>query len=338
MSGKLNGIFARVLIAAVGPLLVACFLLMGGINGIVRGEAEDLAEEAARHLGAQISVRVGDMLSIMVGALDLTRRNLEFLDPGAPDAQAFAGHILRAAIDANPSVYAAWFSFERGAFSSSGRFWRGYVRERDGIASMPAPPDSQLDDRRLSPWYNRPFSSGTGYFQGTNQYYDTGGHFYTGALVFPVKRGDRVIGCVGIDIRYDTLLKFLRGGGNKRAITLLTMGDEELYTTREDADDFTGSTPRDFLSDALDEENFASYYTKGAKSGKEHYVCLVPLVFGTEAAGIETPRTGLALRIETPTAYLQGLAADVGKGIIALGVIVLLSVVGVLFPVTLDIT
>ncbi|MDR3073283.1 MAG: response regulator, partial [Deltaproteobacteria bacterium] len=34
----------------------------------------------------------------------------------------------------------------------------------------------------------------------------------------------------------------------------------------------------------------------------------------------------------------QGLAADIGKGIIALGVIVLLSVVGVLFPVTNEIT
>jgi len=130
------------------------------------------------------------------------------LDFEAAEVKQNADELLRTLIISDPDISCVWFAFEPDVFSEGGRYYKTLMRIDGIVQEIPDLNDEVLGDPEKSPWYNVPLSTGYVYSDAAGLYnYGLGeGDVRSFTISYPITAEGRIIGCVGLDMTYDSML------------------------------------------------------------------------------------------------------------------------------------
>ena len=274
--------------------------------------------------------------------LSLTQQSLAELDVNSNIVNISSDKILRAMMDLNPSVYDAWFIFEKGVFKDAYDedlyFIKEYMRYEGGIIEVIRPGDEEnLEDPDENPWYAVPFLTGEPYFDYVDLYdYDTGeGAIYTATISVPITANGEFIGVCGVDIIYDGMLEASvfndHSQGNNASITLLLSRDMRILHSQDfdlinkNLADFP-FTNIDVMRNAMEQGISYSGETMSLFLGEKSLVSLQPIEIETELL----PQF-FYIYLETPLSVLYASAYRLLLMITAIAVICLFLIVSIIF-------
>lgn len=200
-------IFTRILLATTVPMLLAFAFLLVVAHIVVYDNSIQYANRAMSLMAGQSTERIHDKLANVASLLAVTSASMAETDFSSGGAKRLTDEKLVALLAANPSNYCAWFAFEPGAFPEGGRYYKTVIRTESGPRVIPDLTNAALDDAGKSPWYNQPLASGRPYLDFVSTYdYGLGeGSITAGTMTYPILRGGKVIGCVGLDLKYDDI-------------------------------------------------------------------------------------------------------------------------------------
>lgn len=318
--------FARILIATLLPVLLVFIVVIGTIHNILYQNEVAYSKESARIAVKHISEQAGSRLKSAAVLQNNISRGMAIIDFELPGAKQNVDGLLGTLLESNPDLYCAWVAFEPGVFPGSGRYYKTMLRTDDGARVIPDLSDKLLDDPEQSPWYNNPLSTGEIYTDVTGFYnYGLGeGFIHAFTMTFPIVADGRIIGCVGLDIRYEDLFQMhdLVDTEVQRIMLLSTEGTI-LYSPDESD---IGNALWDFnfknteaISRALHENVVWQEEIQSPFSGEKSLVCLYP---------VEIRHTGQTIYLyrDIPVDNLYGLFSPTMELIVttgALGMILL---------------
>ncbi len=208
----------KILLSIMIPSLI--FILISSIylfrkvydNRVGRGAME--IESIAEINIAQIVGKLEDAHHV----LSLTSKLIEGLDPIALDSREKCDNAVQAMF-VNENIYNAWVAFEPNAFDGrdaqhktdypgapSGRFIMSYVMEGGKVVVAPDMDETILDNPKKCSWYTKPRDTGKAMVDTESGLYTAYDYKvekkpqYTLALISPIYRDGKVIGCVGVDV------------------------------------------------------------------------------------------------------------------------------------------
>ena len=115
-------IFARILLAALLPLVLVFVLVVIIISNIIYTNSVSSAKEAVSLEARQIVHQFAEKLETMNGHLALLSRVMAEVPRDVPDIQEQMEAKNRRMLEVNPSFHSTWFAFEPGVLPG-----RGYV-------------------------------------------------------------------------------------------------------------------------------------------------------------------------------------------------------------------
>jgi len=192
------------------------------VNNWVQLEIRGITEINATDLAGQID-------SVRIAVLSIANI-LESVDGNSENARERVSNVLHSML-INDAIYNVWVVYEPQAFDGnddahrydypgapSGRFIRSYVKQDGEIVVAPDMDDVSIDDPELSPWYTRPRDSGQLYIDLDNENVNIWNYgldedpIYTLSIVSPIFRDGQVIGAIGADIEFDSMVISIDGG------------------------------------------------------------------------------------------------------------------------------
>lgn len=280
-------IFTRILVATLLPVLFVLLIVIGTARGIIYTDGMAYAEEFVRLAARQISAQTAGKLESASALQHDVCKEMAGIDFDQPGAKRDADRLLTAFLLSNQDLYSTWFAFEPDVFPGSGRYCKTLLRTDAGIREISDLSDEVLDDPEASPWYNGPLSTGDAYADVSDSYdYGTGeGPIYVCAMTYPIiTADDRIIGCMGLGIRYEELFSInslgLTGEGLQRIMLVSTDG-AVLYSSEEAGRDATlwdyGFKDPGAVSLALHEKAVWQEELEAPLSGETLLVCLHPV-------------------------------------------------------------
>jgi HAMP domain-containing protein/HPt (histidine-containing phosphotransfer) domain-containing protein len=201
----------------------------------VQNDIKAITEINATDLASRVeSVRISVMSAAKI---------LESLDYTLGDGRERADSVVRSMF-ANEAVYNAWLIYEPNAFDGldadhtsdypgapSGRFMRSYIVEDGEILIAPDMDEEWIDDPVDAYWYVRPRDSGRFYIDldltdSTNIWdYGVGEDgLFTLTIVMPLFRNNEVIGCVGADLAFDSMIISIDGNHESTVAVFYSTG------------------------------------------------------------------------------------------------------------------
>ena len=283
----------------------------------------------------QVSEKIDDKFIKVTNFLHLTAENLADIDTTQPNHEKSADEMVLSLINADADIFSVSFAFEVGTFRKESRFFKTYVKQ-DGQVKQAFEAENTLSrDGEKARWYNIPLFSGETYFKSVD-YYDYGqsiGGFYVGEVSMPIKKNDRVIGVIGIDVLYQDMLKFIKeyNDEHQSTVLLLSRNGQILYAPDRR---FVGSMVKDLpfpnkealLSSMRSGENYTvesySYF-----SDKESFIYAFPVRKDNE----------LFLYFELPTENLYQKANAASRIIFSTSILGLLLLAASVFFATRNI-
>lgn len=316
-------IFIRILAATLLPVLLLIIILTAAARNAIYQEgtlhARELTELSVRHISEQTSDKLADAVHLQSGI----GREIAAVDFQEPGAKSVLNELLATLINTNQDLYATWFAFEPGVLpGNDGRYFRSLMRMDGNIEEIFDMSDEQLSNPEASPWYNIPLSTGHVYAN-ISDYYDFGagaGAEYTFTMTYPVKTADgRVIGCVGLDIRYEDLFprSSITDDGMYRnmlisedGLILFSSDEHNIGKTVYDV----GFENKEVVAGALREEGIWQGEIDSPFSGEKEFLCL----YSIEIAHSEQT---ICLYRAIPVGILYGSYYSSTQSIVAIGVV-----------------
>ena len=208
---KKRTLFVHILMMTVIPVSIVFLIVIMSVESILSTSVTNHTKEIVRLTAAQIS----EHATIRLQGLEVLQRNISLnfanLDSTAAFAEARVEELLHTPLEMSPDVYASWLILEPGAFHGyeNERYWKEYVRvlgSDDEYQEIFTLSEVVLDE---VPWYQNPLRDGRVYFDAYDEYdYGTGeGWVNIMSIIQPIERDGVIIGCVGMDIRYEQLLR-----------------------------------------------------------------------------------------------------------------------------------
>jgi len=188
------------------PVILVFVVVIVTLNNILNTSVTNHTQEIIRITAEQISENAAlriDKFEMLQGYVS---RTLAQLDRESPDAKENAQELLELLITMSPDTHFAWFVFEPGYFEGEGRFYHeafrmpmGFIRTSDTLS------DAFLD---TGEWYQIPLLSGEVYYNTEKFIYSQSeGPINVINIVHPIVVDGVTIGCVGMDIRYEAILR-----------------------------------------------------------------------------------------------------------------------------------
>lgn len=204
-------VLTQILFATLIPMLVVFVLVLLNMNQVLSNFGANAAREKSNHIADMVSRQMRTVFDTFSAQVDMLSRNVGVVCEDSEAARTMTKRFASILIEANSDISCVWFAFEPGSFFPGRRFKNSFVR-RDGIIAefLEDLADSDLDNPERSPWYSIPLASGTPYFEGVDYYNYGQGLEYSGTITYPVFAGGRTVGCVGLDVHYNQIFRFLR--------------------------------------------------------------------------------------------------------------------------------
>ena len=200
-------LFQQLLIMTVVPVIIVFFVVIVTVNGILQLSVTNHTRETVRLTAAQISEQASIRVESLQALQEHISLNMSKISFRQSTAERQTDELLENMLDISPDVYCSWYIIEPGNFPGDKRKTGEMVRTPSGeIEEIYTYTDEVLDE---AAWYQKPLKDGKVYFD-TLDLYDFGqgeGEIYILSIVTPVVKSGKIIGCVGMDVRYETLLR-----------------------------------------------------------------------------------------------------------------------------------
>lgn len=228
-------IFVRILLATLLPLILVFSLVIVTINNIIYTNSATSAKEIAALRGREASRQISQQIRRMSTLLNLASTGMSDLNYSLPKSKRVAAGRLRTLMSIEPSFYCAWFAFEPDVFPDGQRYYRTIVRRGNVLSDLPYLNEQILSDPEKSPWYHHTLNTGEVYLSLNDSYTFGGSGFMAAAMTYPIFSGSRLIGCMGLEVRYESMFQ-LDGEAllEKRNIFLLDAQGSIIFSPRPD--------------------------------------------------------------------------------------------------------
>ena len=305
-------IFLDILSVTLLPLAVTFLIGMAVIGNIAFKMGADAAREINQSFASSASKEVRDAFSTVAHQLDFIRGNVSRIIAGryAP-REIVLEALAQMMMNYNRDVYCAWFVIEPGWVLEDRRYAKAYLRVDDAIEEIPPAPDEVLDDPALSPWYNEPMRTREPYLESLDYfaYGLAGDASYLGTISYPVFIGDELVGCIGADVLYTNVFRFIdywQIPGRRRV--LLVADDGKVFYSTDD--ELEGRTLSDLDFRAAEKEQLLASMKRNVPSMFELHSPFLDeraMVY-LSPVGLENSNRGLFMYMERPLSALYAEA------------------------------
>ena len=202
-------VFSRILLATLLPVLIIFALVFLLIREIVNDGTAIVAKETTYLVTKLTSRRITNQLAEMTTLLHITAADLSAVDYRSREAKRLVYEEVRGLLDAAPKFYMVVVAFEPDIFPGEGRFQSTLLQEDGKVREMSAVTPGAPEDPGRSAWYAHVLQTGEPYLNILGNDESEGGEKrdYAGIVIYPIRAGNRVIGCVGLGIHYSSMLK-----------------------------------------------------------------------------------------------------------------------------------
>ena len=223
--------FSQILLTTLIPVIVVFIIVIATIQSILNVSESSHIQESLRVTTVQISQQVLDKLQGYELLQNETSSALSGLDFSADSAMQEADALLNALISSDPDVYSTWFAFEPDVFPGGDRYYHCLLRTSNGLRDGITMTHAMLAH---ADWYSIPMNTGHVYYN-MSEVYDYGfgeGPINVFTMARPIIKNGRIIGCLGIDVRYEDLFRLdnLVDVANDQQIMLLASDGLVLFS------------------------------------------------------------------------------------------------------------
>ena len=201
-------LFQHIIMMTLIPVVVVFTIVIFTLNSILNTSVTNHTTETVRLTAEQIS----DNAELRIEKFELIQYYISTIFAGidceSPYAKDEAQAVLESLMTMASDAYHTWYAFEPGYFGGEGRSFyetirmpMGFIREANTFT------DELLD---TAEWYQTPLRTGTVFYDALGKYeYDRveEGSISILSIVNPIIVNGVTVGCVGMDIRYEALLR-----------------------------------------------------------------------------------------------------------------------------------
>lgn len=201
-------IFPRILLATMLPLIIIVIVMFTAANNVIYTNGTKLSQDLANQVAAKASYQVSMLLNDMATLLGFSSRTLSLGSNKKASSRAEADRLLILLLGADPNFYCAWFAFEPGIFDADEWYYQRMIKEDGEILTVHQPGQNLPGRLEEQPKFHNPWSTGQTYLNLVDQVdYGLGqGPVTVGTMAYPIIAGGRVIGVVGLEVRYLNLV------------------------------------------------------------------------------------------------------------------------------------
>ena len=231
--------FTRILTATLLPVLVVFVIVIGTIQSILNINNADNTKKSMSITTVQISEQAAsklDGLSVLQNNISIGMSGQRF---DLPEAKESVDRLLQTLLESATDIYCAWFVFEPSVFPDGNRYYKSLIRSPLGFLESFTITDELLDNPNRAPWYYEPLTTGQPFIN-MMETYDYGrlsDPIRVLTISMPIKREGQIIGCVGVDVRYENLFKIdnIIDTSVPQKVMLLSAGGTILFSLDGDA-------------------------------------------------------------------------------------------------------
>ena len=202
-----RSVFVHILLITLCPVIFVLAVIISTLHSILDVSVSHHALETVRLTAAQISERATTRLKALEAQQVNASINLAKIGSSLPKTKQQADVILYTLLELSPDAYGAWFVFEPGFLDDDSRVHTELIRGPKGSLKRISTFTPELLD--TAEWFQRPLQTGRIFYNGMVQY-DFGqgeGVISILTMVSPIISNGEVVGCVGLNIRYSSLLR-----------------------------------------------------------------------------------------------------------------------------------
>ncbi len=231
-----TSIFVRILAAILLPLVVISSLVFVAINNVFYENASALTRDFTAQIAKEAAGRITHTLENMSTALHFAGIGLSGMDFNSPDAVRNAEGVLKTLQDSSPLFRRARLAFKDGVVSKK-RYYKTLARdsaeaEANRYGNSDEPEDPELSLCLDHPHGDRRFFVNVMASPGWNA--DGSAPMLAGAMTHTITSGGAVIGCVGLDILYNDMLRpIAEQFGSGKKLLLLSRNGRILYSSND---------------------------------------------------------------------------------------------------------
>jgi len=220
-------IFPRILLATMLPLIIIVIVMFVAVNNVIYTNGTKLSRDLTKQVSAKASYQVSMLLNDMNTLLGFSSRTLGLGSSKKTRSRAEADRLLILLLGADPNFYCAWFAFEPGIFDADEWYFQSMIKEDGEILTVHQPGQNLQGRLEEQPKFYYPWPTGQTYLDLVDQVdYGLGqGPITVGTMAYPIIAGGRVIGVVGLDVRYLDLIPPTIQGLEQASHTLLLLGE-----------------------------------------------------------------------------------------------------------------
>jgi signal transduction histidine kinase/CheY-like chemotaxis protein len=234
----INTVFTRILLASIPPIIVISLLLTVIINNIILQLGSSNTRDTTEVFAMGSYEKIRDNFKRVSNQLRITSMNMADIIAPTDEARESADRMIASLLSLNSDIYAAWYIFEPDVIAKNERWGRSFLIKDGALKEKSILEDAVLSDSLLAPWYAEPLNSGEIYFDAVHLYdFKVGdGEKYTSTIVSPIKVNGRIVGCVGANMLYERMFRFMDDWQipNERKVLLVGQDGVILYSTDQE--------------------------------------------------------------------------------------------------------
>jgi|GEM_PF-797784 len=206
---KKRTLFQNILFMTVIPVVIVFVVVIFTLNSIlqiiVTNQTKELVSMTAAQISEQASIRV-EGLDVL---LHTVSNDMASAINGHPSSISKLDSLMSSMLDLSPDIYSIWYVIEPNILPQAGNglLTKEYLRDPSGVPRVIDTITAAMLADAI--WYQRPLATQTVYYD-VLDHYDYGlpdGPIYIFTITHPIIKDGVSIGCVGLDIRYEDLLR-----------------------------------------------------------------------------------------------------------------------------------
>ena len=200
-------VFVHILLITLCPVIFVLAVIISTLHGILDVSVSHHALETVRLTATQISERATTRLKGLEAQQANASINMAKIGSSLPRTRQQADVLLYTMVELSPDAYSAWYVFEPGFLEDDRRVFTELIRGPKGSIKRNHTFTDELLDKIK--WYQKPLQTGLIFYDALLQY-DFGqgeGPISVLTIVTPIISNGEVVGCVGLNIRYSSLLR-----------------------------------------------------------------------------------------------------------------------------------
>ena len=219
---KIN-MFTQILLASLLPVILIFVIVIATMQNIILNNNISTAKGNIEMSGEKLSESLNWRFEHLETMLKNTSTAMGSLDVDSPTAKAQLEAQLYSVSETIPYTYCTWYVFEPEVFGDEKHYTKNYLRSNGTIENFIDPEDELLDDPEATDWYHLPFSTGKPYviLWDLYSYTEEDEEVYTFSLTYPIYQDNKVIGCIGADLRFEELFNIEITDSNSEEYVML---------------------------------------------------------------------------------------------------------------------